>query len=426
MPSLLSRNMLLIARREYLEQIRGRSFRLSTILLPLLVLFVLGISTFTGRKAVAHRHIAIAADNPALAEDIRSQLVAENHPGYIVDVEPPSNNSLDAENLANLERPVKNKSLDGLLLIQNSSTSTPSVIYIAQSSGDLMDTSRLEDAINRGFLDLRLEQQGVPQQQIHALANPVHLQTLQMEGSGQTRKSQGMSPFFKAMFMTFFMTMPIILYGMDMARSIIEEKSSRIFEVMLAVARPDDMLTGKLLGVGAVGLTQIAIWVAAATLLSGTALMSSIVSGDAQLHFSPLEAILFPVYFVLGFFLYSAFFSGLASTCETAQDLQMYVPMAVFPPGSASPFCRSCSTIPTRRGSSQHRSFRPPRHFSWSRASACRPHPSSTGRSRSPSPCSILSIWAMIWFASRLYRIGILMYGKRATLPEILRWLRYS
>jgi ABC-2 type transport system permease protein len=426
MPSLLSRNMLLIARREYLEQIRGRSFRLSTILLPLLVLFVLGISTFTGRKAVAHRHIAIAADNPALAEDIRSQLVAENHPGYIVDVEPPSNNSLDAENLANLERPVKNKSLDGLLLIQNSSTSTPSVIYIAQSSGDLMDTSRLEDAINRGFLDLRLEQQGVPQQQIHALANPVHLQTLQMEGSGQTRKSQGMSPFFKAMFMTFFMTMPIILYGMDMARSIIEEKSSRIFEVMLAVARPDDMLTGKLLGVGAVGLTQIAIWVAAATLLSGTALMSSIVSGDAQLHFSPLEAILFPVYFVLGFFLYSAFFSGLASTCETAQDLQMYVPMAIVPTWisfAILPFLLNNPNSPWVVAASI---FPPTAPFLMVPRLGMSTSPSIYWQIALSIALLILSIWAMIWFASRLYRIGILMYGKRATLPEILRWLRYS
>ncbi len=65
-----------------------------------------------------------------------------------------------------------------------------------------------------------------------------------MAGNGKTGKSQGMTPFFKAMLMTFLMTMPILLYGMDMARSIIEEKSSRIFEVMLSVTRPDDMLTG--------------------------------------------------------------------------------------------------------------------------------------------------------------------------------------
>jgi ABC-2 type transport system permease protein len=235
-----------------------------------------------------------------------------------------------------------------------------------------------------------------------------------------------MTPFYKAMLMTFLMTMPILLYGMDMARSIIEEKSSRIFEVMLAVARPDDLLTGKLFGVGAVGLTQIAIWIAAAALLSGTALMGSLVSGNVQLHFSVLEAVLFPVYFVLGFFLYSAFFSGLAATCETAQDLQMYMPLAIIPSWTAFailPFLLNNPNSP------------------WVVAASLFPPTAPLvmvprlGMLAAPYPywqvalsiaLLIVSIWAVIWFASRLYRIGILMYGKRATLPEILRWLRYS
>jgi ABC-2 type transport system permease protein len=414
--------MLLIARREYLEKIRGRAFRLSTILVPLLVMFLFGVSAFTGRKMAGHRHIAIAADNASLAADIRDILVQEKRAGYTVELVAP----FTAQDRADLQARVANKSLDGLLVIENSSTSTPGVMYIAQSSGELMDTSRLEGAINHGFLDLRLEQQGVPQQQIHSLDNPVHLQTLQMTGSGQTGKSQGMTPFYKAMLMTFLMTMPILLYGMDMARSIVEEKSSRIFEVMLAVARPDDLLTGKLLGVGAVGLTQIAIWIAAATLLSGTALMGSLVSGNVHLHFSLLEAVLFPVYFVLGFFLYSAFFSGLAATCETAQDLQMYISLAVIPTWTSfaiMPFLLNNPNSP------------------WVVAASLFPPTAPLvmvprlGMMTAPYPywqialsiaLLMLSIWAVVWFASRLYRIGILMYGKRATLPEILRWLRYS
>jgi ABC-2 type transport system permease protein len=414
--------MLLIARREYLEKIRGRAFRLSTILVPALVIFLLSVSAFTGRRMAGHRHIAIAADNASLAADIRSELFAKKRAGYTVDVVAP----FTAQDRVDLQARVASKSLDGLLIIENSSTSAPSVTYIAQSSGDLMDTSRLEDAIDHGFLDMRLAQQGVPAQNIEALAKPVHLDTLQMSGNQKTSKSQGMTPFYKAMLMTFLMTMPILLYGMDMARSIVEEKSSRIFEVMLAVARPDDLLTGKLLGVGAVGLTQIAIWIVAGALLSGTALMGSMVSGNVQLHFTPLEAILFPVYFVLGFFLYSAFFSGLAATCETAQDLQMYISLAVIPTWTSfaiMPFLLNSPNSP------------------WVVAASLLPPTAPLvmvprlGMMAAPYPywqialsiaLLILSIWAVIWFASRLYRIGILMYGKRATLPEILRWLRYS
>lgn len=422
MPSLLPRNMLLIAKREYLEQIRGRAFRLSTILVPVLVLFLLGVSAVTGRKMAMRRHIAIAADNASLAADIRSELVAEKRAGYTVDIVAP----FTAQDRAALQARVAGKSLDGLLVIENSSTDTPSITYISQSSGDLMSTSRLEDAVSHGFLDLRLEQQGIPADKIASLARPMHLDTLLISGSGQTGKSQGMTPFYKAMLMTFLMTMPILLYGMDMARSIIEEKSSRIFEVMLAVARPDDLLTGKLLGVGAVGLTQIAIWIAAAVLLSGSALMGPLVSGNIKIHFTVLEAVLFPVYFVLGFFLYSAFFSGLAATCETAQDLQMYISLAVIPTWTSfamlpfllnnpnSPWVVAASLFPPtaplvmvpRLGM-----MAPPYHY---------------GQIALSIILLMASIWAVVWFASRLYRIGILMYGKRATLPEILRWLRYS
>jgi ABC-2 type transport system permease protein len=426
MPSLLPRNMLLIARREYLEQIRGRAFRISTILVPVLVMLLLGVSTVTGRKLAARRHIAIAADNSALAADIRSVLIREKRAGYTVDIDAPFTPPLSEKARADLQAQVANKSLDGLLIIENSSTATPSVTYISQSSGDLMGTTRLQDAIDHGFLDLRLEQHGVPEQEIASLAKSVHLDTLPISGSGQTAKSEGTSPLYKAMLVTFLMTMPILLYGMDMARSIIEEKSSRIFEVMLAVARPDDLLTGKLLGVGAVGLTQIAIWIGAATLLSGTALVGSLVSGDVQLHFSALEAVLFPVYFVLGFFLYSAFFSGLAATCETAQDLQMYISLAIIPTWTSFailPFLLNNPNSP------------------WVVAASLFPPTAPLvmvtrlGMSTSPSlywqvalsiALLILSIWGVVWFASRLYRIGILMYGKRATLPEILRWLRYS
>jgi ABC-2 type transport system permease protein len=414
--------MLLIARREYLEKIRGRAFRLSTILVPVLVLFLLGVSAFTGRKLATHRHIAIAADNASLATDIRSDLVRNKRAGYTVDIVAP----FTAQDRIDLQAHVADKSLDGLLIIENSSTNAPRVAYIAQSSGDLMDTSRLEDAINHGFLNMRLAQQGVATQNIAALATPVHLDTLQISGDQKTRESQGMTPFYKAMLMTFLMTFPILLYGMDMARSIVEEKNSRIFEVMLAVARPDDLLTGKLLGVGAVGLTQIVIWVAAAALLSGTALMGQFVSGDVKLHFTSLEAILFPVYFVLGFFLYSAFFSGLAATCETAQDLQMYISLAVIPTWTSFamlPFLLSNPNSP------------------WIVAASLFPPTAPLvmvprlGMLAPPYPywqivlsiaLLVFSIWAVVWFASRLYRIGILMYGKRATVPEILRWLRYS
>ncbi len=416
------RNMLLVARREYLEQIRGRAFRISTVLVPALILFLLGVSGFTGRKLAGGRHIAIAADNASLAADIRTDLLADKGAHYTIDTVAP----FTAQDRANLQARVQNKSLDGLVIIDNSASASPSVIYESQSSADLLDTSRLTEAINAGFLNLRLAQQGISSFQVHSLVQTVPLETLQVSSSGKTGKSQGMAPFYAAMLMTFLMTMPILLYGMDMARSVIEEKGSRIFEVMLAVARPEDLLAGKLLGVGAVGLTQIAIWLAAAALLSGSALAAPILSGQMKIHFSVLEAVLFPIYFILGFFLYSAFFSGLAATCETAQDLQMYITLAVIPTWTSFailPFLLSNPNSPWVVAASL---FPPTAPLVMVPRIGMLSAPYPWGQLALSLALMVFSIWAVIWLASRLYRVGILMYGKRATLPEIFRWLRYS
>lgn len=416
------RNMLLIAKREYMEQIRGRSFRISTILVPVILIGLLSVSAFTGRKMGTAKRIVIAADNPSLAADVRSNLLNYKRAHDTVDTVAP----FTAQDRANLLARIENKSVDGVLIIENSAGSKPHVTYISESSGDLMDASRFGDAVNDGLINLRLAQQGLTPQQVQALLKTVPIDTLQISGNGQTGKSQGMAPFYKAMLMTFLMTMPILLYGLDMARSIVEEKSSRIFEVMLAVARPDDMLTGKLLGVGAVGLTQIAIWIAAAVLLSGSALLEPVLRGDIKLHFTALEAVLFPIYFVLGFFLYSAFFSGLAATCETAQDLQMYITLAVIPTWTSFailPFLLNNPNSPWVAAASM---FPPTAPLVMVPRLGMLPAPYPWWQVILSIALLLLSIWAVIWFASRLYRVGILIYGKRATIPELLRWLRYS
>jgi ABC-2 type transport system permease protein len=415
------RNMLLIARREYTEQIRGRAFRLSTILLPMGIFLLMGLTLLGGRSTTTTgKHVAIAADSPALANDIRSQLLDDKDARFTVDVVAPA----DPQVRAGLLKLVQSKALDGLLSIETSPAGAPVATYTAQSSGDYATTNRLKYALNRGLLHQRLTARGIEPAEADVLLKDVSVETLQVNKDGKEAKSNRMATFTKATIMAFLLTVPILLYGMDMARSVIEEKSSRIFEVMLSVTSPDELLTGKLIGVGAVGLTQIAIWTAGAVLLTGSALAAPLLSGDLALHFSWAEGILFPVYFLLGFFLYSSLFSGLAATCETAQELQMYMPLAVIPvwtsfgilpfllnnpnsvwavAASLFPFTAPFVMIP-RMGLEM-----PPL---WQFAV-------SIG-------LMVLTIRATLWFSSRLYRVGILMYGKRATLPELIRWLRYS
>jgi ABC-2 type transport system permease protein len=413
-------SILLVARREYLEQIRGRAFRFSTVLVPLLIAAMLAASYYTGSKAGAGKHVAIAADNARLAGEIRHQLLDDKDGKFTVDVVAPAT----AQHREALESQLRSKAIDGLLSIESEPSGELTVSYLSESAADPANNERLKQALNLALVDERLTAAGMKPAEADALMKQVSIETLQLNKEGKTSKSNGMTSFYKSFVMAFLLTMPILLYGMDMARSVVEEKTSRIFEVMLAIARPDDLLAGKLLGVGAVGLTQIAIWVAAAALVTGSALAATLLTGDFAIHFSLAEALLFPVYFLLGFFLYSAFFSGLAATCETAQELQMYMPLAAVPVWLSFGILPLILGDPNSKWAIAASLFPPTAPFVMLPRMGIEMPP--IWQFAASIGLMILSIWAVLWLSSRIYRVGILMYGKRATLPELLRWLRYS
>jgi ABC-2 type transport system permease protein len=414
------RNIFLVAKREYLEQIRGRAFRVSTILVPLLFAVVIGVAYLSGRGSGVGKHVIVAAPTRPLAEAIRSQIVNDKDAKTSVDLAAPAAPS----DRPALVQKVISKQVDGLLWVDTPSNGAPSATYTSQSSGDIVVTGRLSGALNHAVAMERMTSRGMNPAEADALLKDVKVDTLQVDKQGREVKSSGFGSYFKGYIMALLLSMTTMIYGMNVARSIIQEKTSRIFEVMLAITRPSDMLAGKLIGVGAVGLTQIAIWVfLGAVILSYPAALLTI-SGTMSIHISWVEGILFPVYFVLGYLLYASLFAGLAASCETEQELQMYTPLAALPiwlsfsliwlvindPNSvwsvaASLFPATAPIIMMLRLGSEMPPY-------WQFAASI--------------AIMIASIWIVLWISSRLYRVGILMYGKRATLPELVRWLRYS
>jgi ABC-2 type transport system permease protein len=413
------RNIFLVAKREYLEQIRGRAFRVSTILVPLLFAVVIGVAWFSGRGSGVGKHVIIAAPSRSLAEAIRSEIVNDKDAKTRVELAAPAS---PADRPALIGK-VISKDVDGLLWVKESNGAV-SATYTSQSSGDIVVTGRLSGALNHAVAMERITSRGINPDEADALLKDVKVDTLQVDKQGREVKSSGFGSYFKGYIMALLLSMTTMIYGMNVARSVIQEKTSRIFEVMLAITRPTDMLAGKLIGVGTVGLTQIAIWVfLGAVILSYPAAMLTI-SGTLSIHISWVEGILFPVYFLLGYLLYASLFAGLAASCETEQELQMYTPLAALPiwlsfsliwlvindPNSvwsvaASLFPATAPIIMMLRLGSEMPPY-------WQFAASI--------------AIMIASIWVVLWISSRLYRVGILMYGKRATLPELLRWLRYS
>lgn len=412
------RNILLIAKREYLEQVRGRSFRFSTALVPLLVVMLIGANVVLIRHSDSGKHIAIAATDPQLAMAIQTDLLSDKEAAFTVDVVAPATE----EERAALRDEVRNHSIDGVLTIDSTEADVPKVAYLSLSNGDLALVGRLKYAVRTVLTRQELAKEGMSRADIDRLFKEVIIDTLRIDKQNKDVKGSGMATLAKVNIMLVLILMPILLHGMDMARAIIEEKSSRIYEVMLAVAQPEESLAGKLLGTGAVGLTQIGIWAAIGTLASGSAAISATLRANSDLHLSLAEVVLFAVYFVLGFLLYSAVFSGLGATCETAQDLQMYASLVVIPvwlalfavmnllshPGS--PWNVAASLFPVTSPFVMVPRLSIEMVPIWQIAASI--------------VILIVSIWIALRLSARLYRVGILMYGKRATLPEILRWLR--
>ena len=414
------RNIFLIARREYVEQIRSRAFKLSTIGLPAVLGLVLGVTYLSTLGLGANKHLALAAGDATLANDIRGRLLSGKDSKAVIDVVAPAT----PQDRANLVEQVRTKAIDGLLSIETPTGGAPTATYISRSSGDFMTTARLKSALNDGLVDEHLTGSGMKQRDADALLKGVSIATFQVKTDGLLIKNNAEASFWKGYVMALLLTMTTMIYGLNVARSIIQEKTSRVFEVMLATVKPSDILAGKLIGAGAVGLTQIGIWLVAGAAILVSPFAAAALTGDFAVQFSWTECVLFPVYFVLGYALFSSLFAGLAATCETEQELQMYMPLA------AAPTWLSFAMILLIINDS---------NSIWSIAASLFPPTAPIVmflRMASQTPPAwqfavsiglvIVSIWATLWFSSRLYRVGILMYGKRATLPELLRWLRYS
>ena len=404
-------NILLIARREYMERVRTKGFKVATILIPTLM----GGGIFATVALAGHSkissHIAIVASAPQPANDLAAELQHGKNTSMAVDLVSPSastRNTLDAA--------IHDKNLGGYLVITQPAAGSvrPTFDFTPRSAADIATSTAISEALHTVLTREYLAARGVPATDTETLMEPVKVNII--EASGHRGSSE--ASFYVAYTLFFLMYMVVLIYGMNVARSIIEEKTSRVFEVLLATIKPDELLAGKIIGVGAVGLTQVGIWMAAAAVLVAYAgHISSISISSTQVFF-------FIIYFTLGYALYSSVAAALGAMTNSEQELQqlnmflmlplffcmLMLPVIIKNPNST--IARVVSQIP----------FCAPLLMNF-RISLAMPQPWEIGLS---IVLIVITIAAVLWVSARIYRVGILMYGKKPNLPEIVRWLKYS
>ena len=408
-------NTWLIAKREYVERIRARSFIVMTVLIPALMgglTFATNLATGKGKSEV---NLAIVTQDPKFGLDLQAELSTHKHPKITADVLSPQ--GAGAETRLTLDAQLKNKKLDGYLWVTPPAAghAVPTFEWKPRSKNYSNTQNELGESIRTVLTREGLARSGIAD--VDTLMQPVDL-----DASSAAQKGDFSAAEASALGLFFIMYFVVLFYGMNVARSIIEEKTSRIFEVMLATIRPEEMMAGKVLGVGAVGLTQVAIWLVGAVALTLPGLIS--LGDDLSFKISPVLMIFFVVFFLLGYTLYSGIAAALGAMANSEQELQqmnmfMMLPLiacsgVVFtvindPDGTVArvfSFIPFCTPLIMYVRIAIHQ---PP----WYEIAI-----SLAGL--------VATIAAILWFAARIYRVGILMYGKKPNLPELLRWLKYS
>jgi ABC-2 type transport system permease protein len=403
-------NIWLIAKREYTERIRTKAFLIATIMIPVLMGGgIFGVATMAS-KSKTTSHIAVLASRPQPAGDLKQELESGKDSKMTVDLLPASTPH------AVLDEEMDDKQLDGYLVIVPATVEGQRATFDfnPRSAADIATITAIQEALHTVLTREYLAAKGVSGAEISALMEPATVNIIERNGKHGDSKTS----FYVAYVLFLLMYMVVLLYGMNVARSIIEEKTSRVFEVLLATIKPDELLAGKILGVGAVGLTQVGIWMIAAGLLAARMGVASGVS------LSVPQAVFFVVYFALGYALYSSVAAALGAMTNSEQELQqlnmfMMIPlffsMLMLQPIVTNPnsmLSRIVSQIP----------FCAPLLMDL-RISISMPQPWEIALS---IVLILVTIYAVLWISSRIYRVGILMYGKKPNLPEILRWLKYS
>lgn len=427
-------NVFLIARREYLERVRTKSFVIMTMLIPLLmagVVLIPGLVLNSGSHGV--RHFVVAASSQQVAETIRTQLtnvqeqqiIEQKRQSLKRPADMPSELTVDidtntsAEERSNLTQKVRSKELDGVIWATDEALASAKIPFITRGSSSFIQNARIEEGVGRALHREALRNKGLSDHEIEMAMKRVELEPQDATGNGSSVNPQ--VTFATTVVMVVLLYMSLLLYGINVMRAVLEEKMSRIMEVMLSVAQAKEMMAGKILGVGAVGLTQFAIWITTAAIFAGLPVAAAMGMKGA---ISTKVMIAFPVFYLLGYALYSTVYATIGAMVNSEQEAQQTQFIVLMPLILAVSFMIPVMDAPNSAlafWTSMFPFTSPVVMFIRMAVT----DPPLWQIALSIGLC-VAAIYGLVLLCGRIYRVGILMYGKKPTLPEIMKWIRYA
>ena len=408
-----------VAKWEYLQKLRTKAFLISLFLMPIIIIAFGVLPTLFVTQEDKDTKVVGVIDmtgvlGAPLAERLESRYTLSNgRPNYIVQVFTADSAEESDELIAEANAKVLRNEIEGYCIIPADIMSDSLVSYRSKNVGDFRTTNRIEENLRTILSERKLRMRGLDPGLIRDLRVPLTLKTEKLTKSGETEEGGFEKVWFTAYIFLMMLLFLIQTSGQLLVRGFIEEKSNRIVEVLVSSCRPVDLMIGKVVGLSALGLTQLAFWGVIGVVISVRVGVQGVPLDQALLQF---------VYFILGYLLYAAIFVAAGSPLTTEQEAQqvtsylvliLIIPLVIALPAMQNPgalWLKLLTYFPLLTPAMM--AVRIP--------------------IQTPPLWEIIitivimlaSIYAAMWFAGRIFRIGILATGKRPSLREVVRWAR--
>ncbi len=423
------RKIWLVIKREYLTRVRTKGFIISTVGFPLLSVGLFAITIAIATRKPDHPLKISIVDylgglSPQILVGLNEKLPDESLRFQLVRAwdRPASEKAAQEE----LTRQVRDGQLDGYLEVPKDILDGKEASFHTLNTNDFQADRAIGRAVNNAVIARRLTDRGVHVDNLNEIMHVGELTLVKVTKTGESKENNQSYLVQISVVMLLYIT--LLVYGVMTMRSVLEEKTNRIVEILASSIKPFHLLTGKILGVAGVASTQYLIWVGTAALVSayGAAAGAAFRPGAAAPSFHlPTAYLVYPlIFFLVGYFLYASLYATLGSMVSSEEDLQQvqmpvtmllvacFVLFPVIQRAPNSPLAIALTMFP----------------FSSPVLMVCRimvETPPFWQIALSLAICLATTL-GVIQVSAKIYRVGILMYGKRPSLVELVRWLRYT
>ncbi|MDE5645729.1 MAG: ABC transporter permease [Muribaculaceae bacterium] len=415
----------LVIGREYFERVKRKSFIISTILVPVLMIALMAAPALFMLLGKSEQKTVQVVDNTGA---LASRLSGNDEITFVAASLPVDSLRADEGN-------------EAILVIGSGAIDDPThgITLLSRGSVSMMTDAYITGQLRNAIEDARLESYNIPdiKKILADVQADVRMSTVRIDQEKDTETSSEFS-YFLALAMDMMLYMFIIIYGQMVMTSIIEEKNNRVLEIVVSSVKPFQLMLGKITGVGLVAITQILIWallIGTATAVATPFLTPETLGDDVPVEIAGaisqftepgflISLLLYTLlFFIGGFLFYASIYAAIGSAVSNVQDASQLSSIATMPviigiigsmaimndPGSTLAFWISVIPFTSPMAMMARLPYGVP---GWEIA------------------LSLLMLYVafifMIWLCGKIYRVGIFMYGKKPTLLEIVKWARYK